>query len=713
MARALSLLFVLALGALLFFLPSARMADLAVLEAPNLLDREREGHDKPTIWAGLRKRLVEVGEEGRATLRLGEVEVRLEGEPVTEPATLSLARRSLARGFRQHAAAEGLSLAVPGERGPLEDVTGSAPVARFRIDLAKGQLILEDRSAGRAIRVEQPWSPPTRGSVLPPLVAIALAVLLRRPVISLLAGVLTAFFLLRFAQGTGVLASALLSVPDAFGGAFWPQLFEDGAPNWFRIQTVGFVVFMLAMVGIMTKSGGIRGLMDLVAKAASSARSTQIATWAMGLVIFFDDYANCILVGSTMRPLSDRFRISREKLAYLVDSTAAPVAGLSLFSTWIAYEVSTFNAQLPAAGLLTSDGYAVFMQSLPYRFYCVLALFLGGWIAFTGRDFGPMLAAERRARSTGQLVRPGGRPMVGDKATAMEPAAGLAPAAHRALIPVLVFIGLTLFEILRVGWGALSTEDPSLSFGTLLTIEGITSLLSVGESTRALCLGSLAGMLLAAGLAAVVGLRGEIVEAAWTTFRAMSIALVILFLAWMIGAACDAVGTASYLTVLLGDRLEPAALPAILFLLAAVIAFATGSSYSTMGILLPLVIGLAFNLGETVPMGGLMLMVISIGAVLEGAIFGDHCSPISDTTVLSSTATAADHIDHVRTQAPYAVLVMVVALVAGYLPVAFLGLSPWLAYCFGALLIVVFLRVFGRHADSMPAEAPLPETTRA
>lgn len=713
MARALSILFVLALGALLLLLPPARTADLAVLEVPRLLDAERVDAKKPTVWEGLKQRQLVLQQDGRAELLMETVDVRLEGDSVDDPATLSLARRSLARGLRQHAAEDGLSLTVRGEQAP---PPAGESGARFRIDLDDGSLILEDRSAGRAIRVETPWSPPSRSSVLPPLVAIALAILLRRPVVSLLAGIVTAFFLLRLAAGSGVVASALLAVPDSFLHAFWPQVVEDGSLNWFRIQTVGFVVFMLGMVGIMTVSGGIRGLMDLVARFASNARSTQIATWAMGLVVFFDDYANCILVGSTMRPLSDRFRISREKLAYLVDSTAAPVAGLSLFSTWIAYEVSTFSAQLPAAGLLTSDGYSVFLKSLPYRFYCVLALFLGAWIAWTGRDFGPMLKAERRARAGGQVVREGGRPMVADEATSMEPAEGVIPAAHRALLPVLTFIGLTLVEILRVGWGALSSADASLSFASLLSIEGITELLSVGESTRALCLGSFVGMLLAAVLALHVGLRGEILDAAWTTFRAMSIAIVILYLAWMIGAACDAIGTASYLTVLLGDALQPAALPALLFLLAAVTALATGSSYSTMGILLPLVIGLAFNLGETSAIGGMALMLISIGAVLEGAIFGDHCSPISDTTVLSSTATAADHIDHVRTQAPYAVLVMTVALVTGYLPVAFLGLSPWISFAIGVLVLVIFLRLFGRRADEAPSDhrstpGPTPDPT--
>ncbi len=286
---------------------------------------------------------------------------------------------------------------------------------------------------------------------------------------------------------------------------------------------------------------------------------------------------------------------------------------------------------------------------------------------------------------------------MGATATAIQPAAGVKPAAHRALLPLFTFLGLTLFEILRVG-GAF---DMGADF---FSIEGVTTVLYDGSGSRPLMIGSSAGMAVAALLALLAGLRGEIISAAWATLRSTAIAIAILYMAWMIGGVCKELGTADFLTVLLSDSLQPLLLPTILFLLAAVVAFATGSSWGTMSILLPLVVGLAYGLGTPTELGGYALMVLSIGAVLEGSIFGDHCSPLSDTTVLSSIASAADHVDHVRTQIPYALFTMVTAMVCGYLPCALLGFSPWLGLVLGFLVLALGLRTFGRQADA-PATA--------
>jgi len=311
-----------------------------------------------------------------------------------------------------------------------------------------------------------------------------------------------------------------------------------------------------------------------------------------------------------------------------------------------------------------------------------------------------MLTAERRARHAGHLVRPGGRPMVAEEATTLEPADGIRHRAVAGLLPILTFVGVVFFEIARVG-GAFS-----MPASELWTIEGLTGVLYDGSGSRPLLLGAVAGFLVAVVFAAGMGLARDIPRAAWTTLRSMGVAIAILYLAWMIGAVCRDLGTASYLAVLLGDRLDPLVLPSLLFVLAGVVAFSTGSSWSTMTILLPLVVGLAFGLGETTELGGHALMILSIGAVLEGAIFGDHCSPISDTTVMSSVATASDHIDHVRTQAPYAGLAMVVALVAGYLPCAYLGTSPWIGLAAGTLVLAAIVLLLGRSADQPAAEPP-------
>jgi Na+/H+ antiporter NhaC len=552
---------------------------------------------------------------------------------------------------------------------------------------------------GTELVVSRAYKAPGRSSLLPPLVAIALAILLRKPVIALFAGILVGAFLVKSAAGLEFTSAALQALPDVFSHYFYNEVVDKA-----RYEIILFVIFMLAMVGVITRAGGIHGLMRSIARLASSARRTQIATWFMGLAIFFDDYANTILVGSTMRPLTDRFKVAREKLAWIVDSTAAPVAGVSIFSTWIAFEVSTFSAQLPDAGLSTSDGYGIFLQSLPYRFYCLLTIFFVGLVVCTGRDFGPMLKAERRARS-GQVLRPGAVPLVSSSATELKPAPGMRPAAIVAMLPLLTFVIATIGLILNTG-GAFSMGS------AFFTIEGVTQVLYDGSGSGPLMWGSLIGLLLALGMGVSRGLKlPAALDAAWRSLRAMGVALVILYLAWMVGAVCGDLGTAAWLSLTLSDSLPYVVLPTALFLLAAMVAFSTGSSWSTMTILLPLVVGLAYQLGSLgAPLGvdptilGQGLVVLSIGAVLEGAIFGDHCSPISDTTVMSSIASASDHVDHVRTQAPYAILIMLSSMLMGYLPCALLlhrGWSwlPWASLGVSMAVLTGLVFLFGRRAD--------------
>ncbi len=560
-----------------------------------------------------------------------------------------------------------------------------------------GLRLSADLPDGRTISAHLKWQAPGLGALLPPLVAIGLAVLTRRPFVSLLLGVLVGAWLVRLAGGSGhvpALGGALWDVPAVY---LWSKVGDVD-----KLEIVGFVVLMLAMVGNLTRNGGIQGVMERMRAMARSARSTQVSAYLMGLVVFFDDYANTVLVGSTMRPLSDRFRVAREKLAYIVDSTAAPVAGISIFSTWIAFEVSTFAGQLPAAGLSSRDGYAIFLETLPYRFYCLFTLLLVGLVVFSGRDFGPMRRAEQRARGLGQLVRPGGKPLASQDSRDLEMARGVAPRAWRALVPLLAFLGVTLFEIARIG-GAFS-----LSLAELGSVQGLTGVLYDGSGSWPLLAGSAAGFALAAAASLGAGLRLDVLRSAWASLRSMGVALGILYSAWMIGDVCAELGTAPLLATLVEGALHPALLPAALFVLAAAIALATGSSWGTMSILLPLVVGLSFQLGQELPIGGLGLMVLSIGAVLEGAIFGDHCSPISDTTVLSSIATGSDHIDHVRTQAPYAFLTMALALLVGYLPCAFFGLHWAWALGGGALALILVVRFLFRslpEPPALPAEA--------
>ena len=673
----------------------ARTLRLAALEAHQVLGGVAEEGDPPSL-AEMVLDGPDAARESPETVLLRLSAVRFLSDGVEQNAELTAsARRALIRGLRSagDAGPRGsggtpVSVLVEGEKEPVE--VGSA----FDVERTPDGLTLNCRASDGTWRgASIPWSPPSRASLIPPLVAIVLAIATRRPLLALALGVLSGAWLVSWAGGSGRVEGLLQGTARAFDTYLWDQL-EDLS----NIQIITFVVLMLAMVGNLTRNGGIRGVMDRLRNLAKGTRSTQTSTVGMGFAIFFDDYANTVLVGSTMRPLTDRLRISREKLAYLVDSTAAPVAGLSIFSTWIAFEVSTFAPQLPVAGLLSTDGYQVFLQTLPYRFYCILTLVMVILVAASGRDFGPMRRAEARARTTGQLVRPGGQALVGTRATSLDMAEGVQPRAWRAVLPLLAFIGVTLFEIARRG-GAFA-----MALSELFTLGGVTAVLYDGSGNAPLMIGSMAGF----GLAALASLQAglsplEVARAAWTTLSSMGIALGILYLAWMVGAVCEDLGTASFLSVAIGGALDPVLLPAVLVLLAAFVAFSTGSSWGTMSILLPLVVGLSFELGEQLPIGPTMLMVLSIGAVLEGAIFGDHCSPISDTTVLSSISSASDHIDHVRTQAPYALVVMSISLGVGYLPAAALGWSPLVCWGLALALLVAVLLILGRKAPEAPA----------
>ena len=529
---------------------------------------------------------------------------------------------------------------------------------------------------------------PTKASLFPPLIAIALAVLFRRTIPALFLGVWVGASLLAGLRH-GVWIDPLTGLADVFGHFLFGRLADPD-----NTRTILFVVAMLSMVGLLVRSGGLAGVMNSVARRANSARGSQIATWLMGLFIFFDDYSNTVLVGSTMRPLTDRFRVAREKLAYLVDSTAAPVAGLSLLSTWIAFEVSTFSPQLPSAGIAPEAGYGVFLETLPFRFYSILTLCFVGIVTLGGRDFGPMLRAERRARRTGQLFAPGSKPMVGEATTRIAPADGVTPRAVNALVPLFAFVLVTLGTILVRG-GAFAMDPAGL-----FSFEAISGVLQRGSGSIPLLVGSTTGLLLAAGACWREGIAREIPGAAWAVLSSMGQAFAILYLAWMIGDVCKELDTAGYLTALLGVHVDPLLLPALLFGLAALVAFSTGSSWSTMMILLPLVVSLAFHLGSATEVGGYFLMLMSIGAVLEGSIFGDHCSPISDTTVLSSISSASDHVDHVRTQAPYALLTMGAALAFGYLPVARGWWPAWVGLLLALGFLIGWMRLVGRRPDA-------------
>lgn len=543
-----------------------------------------------------------------------------------------------------------------------------------------------ETSAEREIRVIPGWL-----SVLPPLIAIGLALIFKDVLVSLFVGVYCgALFLYSWNPFTAFARSI-----DHF---IVPSLADPD-----NAAIIVFSMLLGGMVGIISKSGGTQGIVDRLSRFATDARRGQLATWILGVVIFFDDYANTLIVGSTMRPITDRLRISREKLAYIVDSTAAPVASVAPISTWIGFEVGLIAAAFTQLEISSEyNAYGTFLASILYRFYPLFALVLGFTIASTRRDFGPMLKAERRASRTGAVIGEGDTPLAFAAVEKLSPPEGSPRRAVNALVPIATVVVVTLVGLFITGADGLERSRFDSTFDWLREV------FSVSDSFSALLWASLAGVVVAALLALgqrILTVR-QTMESMVEGFRSMLLAFIVLILAWSIGGVCEELLTADYVVGLTSGVLSPHWLPALVFLASAAISFATGASWGTMAILMPIVIPISHGLSTAAhhPVGSdpyTLILVGTISSVLAGSVWGDHCSPISDTTILSSMASGSDHIAHVRTQIPYALALGVLGLALGDIPTAY-GLSPWISLLVGGLVIVLTVRFLGRPVDSKP-----------
>ena len=477
-----------------------------------------------------------------------------------------------------------------------------------------------------------------------------------------------------------------------------------------RLAIIIFTCFLGGMVGLITKSGGTHGVIELLTPYATSPRRGQLATAAMGMLIFFDDYANTLIVGPTMRPITDRLKISREKLAYIVDSTAAPVVCLFPISTWVGFELGLIGEAFKGIGLEV-DPYTTFISSIPYRFYPIFALTLVITLALSRLDFGPMRWAERRARTTGQVLAPDARPIADYSTEEVEPPADAPKRAINALLPIVTVVLMTLVGIYRTGVNGIA--DAGIDTSAMSTDTFLRTVLENANSYHALLWASLSGMVMA--LLLIVSQRilplDMAIRSMFAGIKAMLMALMVLTLAWSLSDVCGGLDTAQFLVGLTQHSLSPVFLPVLTFVLSAAVAFATGSSWGTMGILEPLVIPIAHQLcigaGMEVWGGSYQaLMLATIASVLTGSVWGDHCSPISDTTILSSMATGCDHIAHVRTQLPYALSLGILAILASSLSVG-MGLSPWIFVFLGIFIIVAVVLLLGKRQkgdDDEPQE---------
>jgi Na+/H+ antiporter NhaC len=549
-------------------------------------------------------------------------------------------------------------------------------------------------------------------SILPPLVAIGLALLFKEVIISLFAGVWVGAFI-----AGGMRLESIFYMIESFLLVVQKYVIE-ALSDVGHMSVIIFSILIGGMVAIISRNGGMAGVVKSLSKYARSPISAQFITWMLGVAIFFDDYANTLIVGNTMRSVTDRFKVSREKLAYIVDSTAAPVAAVAFITTWIGAELGYIDDGIGQIADFPFDftAYAIFLGSLKYSFYPVLTLSFILMLIFLKKDFGPMYLAEKRARTTGQIssaLKPeDDEPNMED----LSPVKGAPLKWQHAFFPVVLVILVTICGLVVTGmqsihgqimeqtggyvsesyrsiWRQMSILFPA---GESSFFVKIGKLIGSSDSYTSLLWSSTSGVVLAIAITQWNKIMKlvETMHSMVTGFKTMLPALIILTLAWSLAITTKELHTATFLSSALAGTINPYFMPALIFVLSAVIAFSTGSSWSTMAILYPIAIPttwaicMADGIDPTISME-ILLNVISI--VLGASVLGDHCSPISDTTILSSLASDCNHIDHVRTQLPYALVVGSVSLIAGTAS-TLLGGGWLIAFIF---LVLALLLLFG------------------
>ena len=538
--------------------------------------------------------------------------------------------------------------------------------------------VFVDSSLASALQ-DEATATPYKGSwlsILPPLIAIVIALIFRQVLFALFIGIWLGAFIVEGFTFSNFLASFFYSLSDFI------------VPAMSDVDHMSIIVFSLligGIIGIITENGGTRGIVAVLTRFVKTKTHGQIWTSVMGFLVFFDDYANTMVVGNTMRPLTDKLRISRAKLAYLVDSTAAPVATVALVSTWIGAMVAYIaDAEAGIPGY-NEAAYLVFINSLPYNFYAFLTIFFVLLIAWSGRDFGPMLKSRITLYQAEHNPKLDKYNLYKQKIKKDEEKKLVSHWANAA-IPIIILVVGTIGGLFITGEGS-----------------SIQDIIASADSYAALLWGSLLALAAAIVLTLVQKLLDieSTLEGMMNGMHTMFDGLIILVLAWALSAITKELGTADYLVSVLNETLNPFWMPTLIFILAGLTSFATGSSWGTMGILMPLVLPLVWSMGmengldpETIH----PLIYSSVSGVLAGSVWGDHCSPISDTTILSSLATQCDHIEHVRTQLPYSMVGGVIAIISTIL--VLVGGINWIwAYVGGIILMIAIVYKFGKYPE--------------
>ncbi|QKY70008.1 Na+/H+ antiporter NhaC family protein [Lentibacillus sp. CBA3610] len=497
-------------------------------------------------------------------------------------------------------------------------------------------------------------------SLLPPVIAIVLALITRNVIPALFAGVwLGATMMYDWNPFMGLYAS--------FSDFIIPSV---GDP-WSATVLIYCGLFGV-LIAFLQKTGGATAIANAISGRVKTARGTQGSTMLFGLIIFFDDYFNALTVGSVMRSVTDKLRVSREKLAYVVDSTSAPISLLGPVSTWVVFVMGLIGAQYAELGISESE-YMTYIFTIPFNFYSILAIILVAIIIYMKWDFGPMAQAEYRARTTGKLLRDDATPPSDDEMMDVEMPENYTPKMRNMIVPLVVLIGM--IPPLFLWTGGYPEQNFVTAFGEA---DGATSILI------AAFVAGLVAMLM--GMQQKLYSFKEAMSLIVNGFRSMVLVYIILALAWSIGDITTELGTAEYIVNIAEQTASSAVIPVLIFIISAIVAFTTGSSYGTFAIMIPIAMPLAASMDIS--------MYLAIAAVFSGGIFGDHCSPISDTTILSSAGSSSDLVDHVNTQIPYAITAGISGIISFL--VAGISGSPVLALIVGAVTLFILAFILNK-----------------
>ena len=488
-------------------------------------------------------------------------------------------------------------------------------------------------------------------SILPPLIAITLALLTKEVYSSLFIGLFSGMLIYSFSTGGNLVSATALT---------FDMMYAKIADNAYMII---FLALLWAVVMLVSKSGGSMAYGRWAGQHIKSKRMAALATSFLGILIFIDDGFNCLTVGTVMRPITDRLRISREKLAYIIDATAAPVCIIAPVSSWAVAVASEVSA---------TDGFNIFLSTIAFNFYALFTIFMVFFISISGKDFGPMKKAEEMMAQA--AVNSGEEEQQEQKGQMID-----------LVLPIVVLIVCAILGMAYVGG----------------FFEGVSFSEAIGYNpTAGLSLGAFAALVVAFILYIPRKLMTpkEFVDCIVNGIGSIVPPMLILILSWSMGGVCrQLIGTGVFISGFVsGSNLPLGLLPLIIFVIAAIMSFSMGTSWGTFGMLIPIVTMICETDGASA------LLIPVLGATLAGSVYGDHCSPMSDTTILASTGAECKHISHVETQLPYATLVAVVCalmyLIAGF------TLSPWISLVLGVVLLTCIILFLSKRSTAEPAK---------